>query len=253
MASTNNIQWKRVFVEAVTIVVSILMAFSIQAWWDERQDREDERIILLSLQEELTGIDELIPWLDQYAGAIRESAKELLTAALGRDQELGAREFDRLLGDLTWFHMVADFDVPELDSLVLSNDLLLIESKELRSKLKMWKWSSDFLKQRMVHQQEFFDERFMPFLEENTSMQQIYQVATRRPGKPSTLEDEGWPQHKIELKALRSHLHLLEDPVFQNLLTQRIEEQTVLLDARPEYYQSGLDELITLIEQELTD
>jgi len=97
MPSTNHIQWKQIFAEGVAIVVSILLAFSIQAWWEERQEREDEQIILRSVLQELTEIEDYLPWLDQYAGAIRESAKQLLTAAVGVDQELGEREFDRLL------------------------------------------------------------------------------------------------------------------------------------------------------------
>jgi len=32
------IQWRRLFVEAVAIAGSILLAFSIDAWWDERSD-----------------------------------------------------------------------------------------------------------------------------------------------------------------------------------------------------------------------
>lgn len=31
--------WVRLFVEGVIIVGSILLAFGIEAWWDERRDR----------------------------------------------------------------------------------------------------------------------------------------------------------------------------------------------------------------------
>jgi len=39
-----QIPWLRVFVEGVVIVVSILLAFGLQAWWDRVQ--EAERLIL---------------------------------------------------------------------------------------------------------------------------------------------------------------------------------------------------------------
>jgi len=52
MAITNNIQWKRISAEGAAIVVSILLAFSIQAWWDERQNIEDEQVILAALVDE---------------------------------------------------------------------------------------------------------------------------------------------------------------------------------------------------------
>ncbi len=54
-----QIPWLRVFVEGVVIVGSILLAFGIQAWWDERQERGEERgeeqqlLININLHEEL--------------------------------------------------------------------------------------------------------------------------------------------------------------------------------------------------------
>jgi hypothetical protein len=39
-----KIQWKRLSVEAVAIVASILFAFAIDAWWDDRQKAGDEQI-----------------------------------------------------------------------------------------------------------------------------------------------------------------------------------------------------------------
>jgi len=247
LATTDNIQWKRISAEGTAIVVSILLAFSIQAWWEERQDRENERIILQSILEELTSIEETIPWIDQLAGAIRESAKQLLISAVGSNQPLEPREVDRLLADLTWFIPVTDLDVHELDSLVLSDDLSLIQNIELRRKLKTWTWRNDNLRQRLQHHQEFFDQTFMPFLEKNTSLQQIYHVATQMPGDPDTT----FPQHTIELTELANHLHLLGDKVFQNLLTRRIEELTALMEFRSPNYQPELRELIALIGQEL--
>jgi hypothetical protein len=44
---------KRLLVEAVVVVVSILLAFAIDAGWDQRQARQDERAVLRGLQSEL--------------------------------------------------------------------------------------------------------------------------------------------------------------------------------------------------------
>ncbi len=43
---TRQIPWLRVFVEGVVIVASILLAFGIQAWWEETQERVEEQEIL---------------------------------------------------------------------------------------------------------------------------------------------------------------------------------------------------------------
>jgi len=41
-----RIAWKRLAIEAPVIVVSILLAFTIDAWWDERGERAAERVLL---------------------------------------------------------------------------------------------------------------------------------------------------------------------------------------------------------------
>ncbi len=54
MRDANSIQWKRLSIEAGAIVGSILLAFAIDAWWDEQQDRRAESEILSRLHEEFT-------------------------------------------------------------------------------------------------------------------------------------------------------------------------------------------------------
>ena len=44
-----QIPWLRVFVEGVVIVGSILLAFGIDAWWEDRGDRVAEREALEQL------------------------------------------------------------------------------------------------------------------------------------------------------------------------------------------------------------
>lgn len=52
MTHTNTIQWKRTAVEGVAIVVSILLAFWIDAWWEDRRETRIEAVYLLELQED---------------------------------------------------------------------------------------------------------------------------------------------------------------------------------------------------------
>ena len=52
MTNTNNIQWKRTALEGVAIVVSILLAFWIDTWWEDRKEARLEAVYLLELQED---------------------------------------------------------------------------------------------------------------------------------------------------------------------------------------------------------
>jgi len=67
MTDNQNIQWRRTAVEAAAVVASILLAFSIDAWWSSKseQARTDELLQALSLEwaSDLQRIDQL---LDQY-------------------------------------------------------------------------------------------------------------------------------------------------------------------------------------------
>jgi hypothetical protein len=51
---SRQIPWLRVFVEGVVIVGSILLAFGIDAWWEERQEGVEE--LLKVLRPELAAV-----------------------------------------------------------------------------------------------------------------------------------------------------------------------------------------------------
>ena len=139
------------------------------------------------------------------------------------------------------------FFVPELDSLVLNEDLILIENTKLRRMLKSWKRRNDFFRGNVGHQQRFVENVFVPYLQENAALQQIYNVANRMPGST----EDVFPTEMIELRERRSHADLLDDPKFQNILTRRIARLDILLSARDGAYVSDLSEVIKLLDEEL--
>ena len=98
-----------------------------------------------------------------------------------------------------------------------------------------------------VNQQRFVENIFVPYLQNNAALQQIHNVADRMPGFPEL----AFPSEKIALRERRSHADLLDDPVFQNILTRRIERLDMMLAARDAAYVSELSELLELLEKEL--
>lgn len=59
-SSSQPIEWNRLLIEGVVIVASILMAFAIDAWWDDRQSRQAEINQLHSIAAELESNADLI-------------------------------------------------------------------------------------------------------------------------------------------------------------------------------------------------
>ena len=52
---TQKIEWKRLGIEAIAIAGSILLAFAIDAWWDERKESNFEEETLQALEDEYEG------------------------------------------------------------------------------------------------------------------------------------------------------------------------------------------------------
>lgn len=71
-----QIPWSRLFAEGLAIIVLILLAFGIQAWWDDHLDRRGERILLAGLLADLQA-DSL-----DYAEAVEEQERRILAADL---------------------------------------------------------------------------------------------------------------------------------------------------------------------------
>jgi hypothetical protein len=75
----HQIPWTRVVAEGVVIVLSILLAFGIDAWWDERQERRQEAEYLSAIMDEMTRNLEAIPgnrsiWERSYGDLLRAQA-----------------------------------------------------------------------------------------------------------------------------------------------------------------------------------
>jgi len=77
MTEAQRVPWKRVGVEAVAIVGSILLAFAIDAWWDNRKAAQDEIESLELIHRDLR---EAQSQLDDYSKYSRGAARSALNA-----------------------------------------------------------------------------------------------------------------------------------------------------------------------------
>ena len=132
--NTQNIPWKRISVEAAAIVASILLAFAIDAWWDERVERIEEREILESLQVEfLVNRDAAQAVVQRHETGVQNIARFV---SLTDEQvlELSAEEIEDYLLD---FASPYTFDPVRgtVDVLLSSGKLGILESPKLREAL----------------------------------------------------------------------------------------------------------------------
>jgi hypothetical protein len=136
MADTQNIPLKRISVEAAAIVVSILLAFAIDAWWDNRKEAILERELLAVLQIEFKqNVNLLRDARDRYEKRYLD-ARNLLAYLDAASDSSNSAELERLVRSL-WESKSVHLETGAYDA-AAAGDLRLISDNELRSHLAAW-------------------------------------------------------------------------------------------------------------------
>jgi hypothetical protein len=123
--------------ESLLIVVSILIAFWIDAWWEERQDRRQEQRVLEALRAEFdTNATKLPSYIDSHL-QVAEIIERTLNGLDQDSDKIGVRVPDH---ELAWIlsHVSTDPQRGALDAILQSGELRFIQSRELRERLAGW-------------------------------------------------------------------------------------------------------------------
>ena len=124
-------------IESAVIVVSILLAFGIDAWWDERQDRREEAEILAGLEREFVDYrDSLIAAMDRHA-LMMSAMSELLKAMESGAWVSAELTLDEAIGR-SLYPPTTELGGGVRDALVQAGRLELISDRALREKLALW-------------------------------------------------------------------------------------------------------------------
>jgi hypothetical protein len=246
MSQTQSIPWKRISVEAAAIVASILLAFAIDAWWQERGEHDREREILIALLDDFEKSKSSIEEGRNFHIAVQRSNKRLLELAVSGDVMLSSIEINRLISDLTWWDSQPRFFTGALNSLIYGGELSVIKDDRLRQELA--DWPSEIQRTESLRSQDydFFLNVILPYLRQNGSLLSISTIATAKPGssdEESTLID-------LEFDGNADHSVMISTPEFLNILTQKywIQDDMLLAFERAE---SLLNETISHIESKL--
>jgi len=149
--------------EGVLIVASILVAFSIDAWWDNLQDRKTERSAVQRLTIEFEeNLRQLEAKREKHAMSLR--ATEALLAMVGPDQS-NVPVISTIGPLLVQCLTNATFDprLGTLNSLVSSGELVLVEDIELQSLLTEWPSAAQNLLEWQRIERENTEQFLLPF------------------------------------------------------------------------------------------
>lgn len=218
MVNSSEISWKRIGAEAIAIVGSILLAFSIDAWWSDRQEHRESMLLLAALRVEFVGNIELIDTELKYRKAVKAEAEKLLGKLIA-NTEIEPNEISPLLGNLVWWGK-ADLSIGAINSLLLSGKLSLIDDPQLRQRLASIPSAYSRIARNEDQDYETFKNVLMPYLYENASLPQISNSLSGRPGVGDFALEQEYPE-----PAIYDYSNLIADPKFEGILTHKIWDQ----------------------------
>jgi hypothetical protein len=138
MKNVQTIPWKRISVESIAIVASILLAFGIDAWWGERLERSQEQILLTRLSTEFSTNLERIDELKGYS-IIADAALKLyglIDEALLNDEQTVQVPTGMLR--LVLIAPVFEADIPLLDALTKAGKLDIVDDSRIVAVVSVW-------------------------------------------------------------------------------------------------------------------
>lgn len=233
--------------QAVSVVASILLAFAIDAWWDQRTEAAEKNAVLTALRKELGQQREALDLDLVYQRASRDNAKRLLAACAAGRYENAEKTLDHRLADLLWFSG-ATVSSGLLDGLLRDGRVTAVENETLRRTLTDWpNWISQ-LEGVSSQEKVTYTQVLLPFLSRHSSLPQISNVGYEH-GRPG----DGWgadPEALVPVGPAVDHSTLLRNQEFAGILIQKLSNTSdVVLTI--ERLGPAMDELIGLIDQEL--
>jgi hypothetical protein len=242
MKIAREISWPRIFAEGTAIVISILLAFGIQAWWDDRGDRAEEIRLLEALRDELVRNDLEVTAALQAHRAVAEASKSLIQAYADQ-QELSDGELDKALGSLAFGHRTL-FQGGVATGLVQSGKLSIIQDESLRNQIASILDEQFRVGRTEDSQSQTFNFALMPFLRNNGSLPQLSNAQPQNPGTGD------YTQPLLPTRQSRSHQQVLESEEFVGIVTQVYWDQNDSITSLSKY-QAFANELAAKIDTTL--
>jgi len=168
--TSDGVTWERLVAESVAIVASILLAFALDAAWDDHTERREETEELIRLEAELEAN------VDRFASEIvgQESLIEHSDTLLGILEWAGGAADQVTVGDgLLLSLLFAPIVEPEraaLDALVSSGGIQVISDRRVRELVGGLAAQFAVAQAQQTRARDFYMARVLPYLSEHVEM-----------------------------------------------------------------------------------
>ncbi len=210
------INWKRIAVEAAAIVVSILLAFAIDAWWDDRKERIEEREVLHGLKSEFSRYRDDLAISIEIQASVLLVTSDLLVATRRGFWESEIHTIDEALVNLS-DPRSHDFGGGVLDALISSGRLEMISNNDLRVKLATWSEVFNEIRDDELRNITFITDHVYP-----------YMMRWHIPQSRGLEMCCSWTKWPLPTKSVADDpdalSRLLNDPEFEIMVEMRLED-----------------------------
>ena len=174
MATSSKIPWPRILAEGGAIVVSILLAFGIEAWWSARHLHLEEQNVLRQLTAEFqTNAHLLAERRQNHEEILRATQLVLSVTGPELDQEIAESPEVRAAIDRMTRWWTYDPQMGVISGLTQSGRLSIISSDSLRNSLAAWPSRVQDLVEDEIFTQQVTANQLEPFISDTVAMRNV--------------------------------------------------------------------------------
>lgn len=238
MSASHTLPWKRLLAEAVAIVLSILLAFAIDAWWDNRRDRQAEHLLLQRLKADFTEIQSAILMIEAEHRETSAACLTLMSIPEGSPVPSTA-EYDRMVALVFLTSRTFNPGSGAVAAFLGSEGAKLVDNQPLAHLLLSWSGLVEELQEEDVFLQQGLALRWIPFLKSRVGIGPYLAVYPEiNVGLPEHVAN---PQPRTPLK--------VDSELINNVLDRYKLQQIALRDIGPVI--DAVDEILRLLEDDL--
>ena len=232
-----QLDWRSALLDGLAVLLGILLAFSIDAWWDLRGQREEARSYLAAIETELVSNREaLVEELEIIRNWVAQS-ESFLNDVVGPD---ASPTYDQIR-EMVWQtgpNRTTPIARAAIDDLVSSGGFQVIEASELRRALANYVRALDKDASELEDVRDFFNLHILPYhIAEGSFTEFDWEETLDLPESPVSFE--------MNIAAFAGNR------VYANLLISRILEFGNLMNAHRELI-NRIDIVLNLLESQPT-
>jgi hypothetical protein len=240
MAETQKIPWKRLAVEAVAIVGSILLAFAIDAWWQDREDGQTEQLLLKRLKADFVQVQQDIRFIEAEHIETSDACVALMNMPPGEPLPQ-TPDVDHMVAMIFLTSRTFNPGTGAVAAFLSSEGAKLVHNQPLVDLLLAWSGVVDELQEEDSYLQKGIAERWIPYLKSQVGIGPY--LATydglnfQIPGQVSSPE-------------MRKPL-IVDQEFLNNVLDRYKSQQIALRDTKPVI--AAVDQILELLDIEITE